>query len=285
MTKPRDSLLRGALLGNAAFSTLTGAAALLASGPIGELMGLPPMELQVVGASLLPFGAALVALATRRRVDGRFALAASLADFAWVVGTPVVLWLVPMSGVGVAMLVAIACVVAIFGALQLVGLRRTVRSERDGPRTALLASRVVAVSPERAWEVVSDLAGYAEYAPNLSFSRLLGEAAPRAGLERECGDHQGGRWTETCTLWDEGRRFAFTVHTDAPDYPYPFRELEGEWQVEPADGGARVAMRFGASMPGGWLGDLMVAAVLAPQFERVLDGLFDAWEARMRTER
>jgi ribosome-associated toxin RatA of RatAB toxin-antitoxin module len=282
MTYARDRLLRGALLANAAFSTLTGAASLLAAEPIGALTGLPSVALRVVGAALLPFAAGLIFLATRRRIDGRLALGASLADFGWVLGTPVVLALVPVSSAGAALLGAIAVAVAVFGALQLVGLRRTVRSDGGGPRTVLVASRVVDVSPERAWEVVSDLAGYAEVAPNLSFSRVIGEDTRRAGLERECGDHRGGRWRETCTLWDEGRAYGFRVHTDAPDYPYPFRELEGRWAVERAEGGARVGMRFAASMPGGWLGDLMLAAVLAPRFEQVLDDLFDNWETRMR---
>lgn len=39
--------------------------------------------------------------------------------------------------------------------------------------------------------------------------------------------------SEICTLWEEGREYSFTDHTDAPDYPYPLPELTGFWRVEP----------------------------------------------------
>jgi hypothetical protein len=49
-------------------------------------------------------------------------------------------------------------------------------------------------------------------------------------------------WQETCTLWDDGRRFA--VDVDTSDYPYPLRLMRGLWQVDPDPSGSQVTMRF-----------------------------------------
>jgi len=281
MSNSQDRILRGALLGNAGFSTLSGLGCFLAADALGPAMGVPTAALWVVGASLLPFAAALVWLATRKRVPGALALAASAADFLWVAASGFVLALVSLQPLGIALVIAVALVVALFGSLQLLGLERTVRLSGEGPRTGISASRFIAVPNPAAWAVMSNLDGYADVAPNLSFSRVLTGADRTPGLERECGDHAGGRWTETCTLWEEGRAYAFRVRTEAPDYPYPFRELQGEWSIEPEGEGTRVGMRFGASMPAGWLGDILMAAVVAPKFEKVLDELFDNWERQM----
>ena len=49
-------------------------------------------------------------------------------------------------------------------------------------------------------------------------------------LRRRCTNTTGQDWQETCTVWDEGRRFA--VDVDTSDYPYPLRLMRGLWQVD-----------------------------------------------------
>ena len=138
--------------------------------------------------------------------------------------------------------------------------------------------REVAVPVERAWNIVSDVDGYHRYAPSLEFSRIV--AGEGLNARRECGDAKG-RWSERCTAWEEGHAYAFEVDTNAPDYPYPFKELQGRWSVEPIDEGrTRVRMRFEATMPGGIFGELMMAAV-AERFEAAGEGVLDSWEDAM----
>ncbi len=121
-----DSLLRVALGGNAAFSTLTGVSMLLGAGALASPLGLPSAALAIVGVGLLPFAGVVAWLARapqRRRVA---VLAVSLADLGWVVGTLVLLATpYPETGLGRALAVVVALIVAACAAGQLLGLCQT----------------------------------------------------------------------------------------------------------------------------------------------------------------
>ncbi len=106
-----------------------------------------------------------------------------------------------------------------------------------------IASHIVPVSPRVAWQVMTDHEAYGDAADNLRKVEVL--SGQGVGMCRRYYDTHGGGWSETCTLWDEGRAYAFSVHTEAPDYPYPLKELTGTWRVDPVEQGSRVrAPRF-----------------------------------------
>jgi len=63
-----------------------------------------------------------------------------------------------------------------------------------------------------------------------------------AAAARRCTSTTGQHWEETCTLWQDGHRYA--VEVDVTDYPYPLRAMAGLWQVDPHTMGSRVTMRF-----------------------------------------
>ena len=128
------------------------------------------------------------------------------------------------------------------------------------------------------WDVVSDLEGYADVAPNLSGAEVL--EGRGVGLRRRCYDRRGRGWTETCTLWEEGRRYAFAVDTAAPDYPYPIERLHGSWAVEPEAARTVIAMRFEYEPRGGALGRALGWA-LAPLIWLTGRRLLKRWEARI----
>lgn len=277
------TILRAALLTNAAFSTLTGGIALGWSGPLAAWMELAePAWLAGLGPSLLAFAALLIWVATRPSLDARLALGICAADAGWVVGSLGLLLLLPDAvGEGGRWLVA-GCAVAVGGIAlgQLLGIARLHRGDgtRGGHRSTLQQVRFVRAAPEALWPLLADLDGYHEVAPNLSFSRTL--AGRGEGAVRECGDHEGGRWTERCVLWEQGHRFAMEVDTTADDYPYPLRTLRGEWAVAEAPGGSTVRMRFDLTLPGGLLGEVFAAVVLVPRFEPVIAAILDSWQAR-----
>jgi hypothetical protein len=141
-----------------------------------------------------------------------------------------------------------------------------------------MAYRIVHVSPEVAWQVMTDHAGYAEVADNLSKVEVV--SGQGLGMVRRCYDTKGRGWNETCTLWEEGRAYAFTVHTNAPDYPYPLAELKGTWRVDPVAQGSRVSLEFVARAKWGVLGRLMLRVLIGPA-GRICRRLLKRWEAVM----
>jgi len=123
---PDPLLLRRALLGNAAFSALTGLTLLAAAGPLEAVLGVPEVALRVVGLLLLPFAAGLLRLATRERVDRGQAWLAVAMDLAWVAGSAVLLLgeLWPLNTAGTWTVIGVADVVLTFALLQTLGLWR-----------------------------------------------------------------------------------------------------------------------------------------------------------------
>jgi hypothetical protein len=156
-----------------------------------------------------------------------------------------------------------------------------IKSWTESGRLHKLASRVIAVPPKVAWRVMSDHAGYAEVADNLSKVEVL--SGHGLGMTRRCYDTRGRGWSETCTLWQEGQAYAFAVGTNAADYRYPLRELEGLWRVESVEQGSRVTLEFLARPKWGLFGRLMLRLFVGPA-ERICLRLLDRWEARMLSE-
>lgn len=123
----RETLLRSALLGNALFSEITGLALLLLSAPIARFLGIAPSwPLLPIGAALLLFGAQAFILSRSRPLARGPVLAVIALDAAWVIASALLLiggWL-PLSGGGTWTVLVVADVVAAFGVLQYLGLRR-----------------------------------------------------------------------------------------------------------------------------------------------------------------
>ncbi len=120
------SLLRTALLLDAAVTAANGAAYLVAAGPLADLLGLPAGTLRGAGAFLLAF-AVLVALTGRRAAPPRAAVVAVIAvNAGWVAASVVAAlagWGSPATA-GTVWVLLQAGVVAAFAELQLAGLRR-----------------------------------------------------------------------------------------------------------------------------------------------------------------
>lgn len=275
--------LRGALLANATFSLATGALAWAAPVAIAEHWGVSqPLFILALGPGLVLFSALLLWTAMRPTLNPRLAFAITLADFGWVLGTVALLALAgdQLNGTGRAWVIVIAIVVAALGVSQLLGIARLYRGDGvyGGHRTTLVAERRVAAPGADVWPLIADVEGYDEVAPNIAYSRIV--SGERDQLVRECADHDGGTWCERAALWDEGRRYAFEIDTDAPDYPYPFRALRGQWEVEPDGEACIIRMRFDFTLPGGWLGDVMGATILVPKFEPIVETILDRWQQR-----
>lgn len=124
--RPPPLLVR-ALAANAAFSGISGLGLLVAAEPAGGWLGVSETWiLRLLGAGLIGFGAGLLLLARSGRPPRGLVLAASASDFAWVVGSAVLLLAFPghLTAAGAGAVGAVALVVGALGSAQLVGLRR-----------------------------------------------------------------------------------------------------------------------------------------------------------------
>jgi hypothetical protein len=181
-TKP----LRIALFGNAVFSAVSAIVLIMFPEMAGSLIGTTNhILLMVIGIGLGVFSLDLFHQASRQRMQTWRALYSSLGDATWVLGTVILLIWFPnlVSEKGRVLLICIALVVAIFGALQLWGAGETHRLKG----TKLYRHCVAVTVPEtvdKMWEAVSDLSGISQYFPALRSSTIRDGAEPQVGVRR-----------------------------------------------------------------------------------------------------
>jgi hypothetical protein len=121
----RQRWLRNSLLGNAAFSILSGLSFAIAAASVSSLLGIEQIELvRSVGIGLLAFASFVAFVATRPVIDLSAALAIVIGDLSWVVGTVPIVMLGVLSPSGVVAALAIADIVLVFAGLQYWGIRR-----------------------------------------------------------------------------------------------------------------------------------------------------------------
>lgn len=129
----RASLLRKALMGNALFSTLSGLTVLFAQGWVLRILGLSKdVSLAIVAVGLLAFAVTLLISARRQQIKTSHAWVAVLMDLAWVLGSYVLIFVVPFSTEGKWVVGVVAELVLVFAVLQFVGIRRIQKSEKFG---------------------------------------------------------------------------------------------------------------------------------------------------------
>lgn len=121
---PDHRALRLALRLNAGFSTISAIAILFLSATLSELMGIPAEILIAIAIGLIAFAAYLVFTANRSDVAKlrRESRQHSIADFAWVAGTGVVVALGLVTPVGDLILAVVAVFVLALGVAQWRGL-------------------------------------------------------------------------------------------------------------------------------------------------------------------
>lgn len=289
------SLARTFLGLNAGFSLFSGASLLLAGSTLAGLMFAEPAGWQgpvfvALGIGLLIFALDLVILATDRFVTRGMMMLIIAADLGWIVASVALLLLagVLFTSTGALIIAGVAAVVAFFtigqwfgtGAIETPVSKATVTSSHG----ALIATveRDVDAPASVAWQVMIDHPAYADVANNLSKVEMV--EGDSLGMVRRCYGPKGENWTETCDLYEEGRSFGFTIHTDAPDYPYPLSDVQGRWSVVPKGKGAQFDIHIRAVPKGGFFARLLFTMVAKRQFKAVLVDLADGWAERMERE-
>ncbi len=129
----RACLLRKALIGNALFSTLSGLTVILAHSWVIRILGLSKnINLLILGVGLIAFAATLVINARRPQVKTSDAWIAVWMDLVWVLGSYVLIFIVPFSMGGKWIVGVVAELVLVFAILQIVGIRKMGKSEQFG---------------------------------------------------------------------------------------------------------------------------------------------------------
>lgn len=122
----RGDLLRLALKLDAVASGALGALLLAAEPILDDLLGAPPALSSPVGLVLVAYAAAVWFVGSRQAISRSAAWTVVGANLIWAVGSVVAVaagWL-PLTALGTAFVLAQAAAVALFAALQFVGLRR-----------------------------------------------------------------------------------------------------------------------------------------------------------------
>jgi hypothetical protein len=123
-------MLRTVLRLDAVVTGANAVAYLVLAGPLGDLFGVPASALRAIGAFLAVFAIGVWAVAARAELSRRAAATVAVANLAWAAGSVVALvadvW--SPETVGAVWIALHAAVVALFGDLQLLGVRRGARS-------------------------------------------------------------------------------------------------------------------------------------------------------------
>lgn len=142
------------------------------------------------------------------------------------------------------------------------------------------ASRVIHAPLSLVWGIVSDLDSYHQHTEILTETTVI--SGESQGAVRRCVDASGNDWLETCTTWDEERRYVMDV--DVSTYPARyrmlFRSFKGTWSVEPDDDRTRVTIRFEADLrrvPG----VAIVAEKLAERSGSEIDAILESYAAKV----
>ncbi len=296
MYQSNARLLRLVLYLNAVFSTLC--ASVLVFGTdwvvatlfVSDTAWLDIAVRQVVlllGAGLFVF-AGLVAWAASSRLVSRRAVKAIIgADLLWAVSG---LALLPMAGsiltgAGFWTALIIDLVVLVFALEQMIGLMMLYQGESKltvsakGRVHRFRVSHPVDASAQAAWRVMTDHEAYADVADNLTKVEVVQGGAK--GMRRKCYGAKGESWTEEAHIWEEGKRYGFTINTDAPDYPYPLETLAAVWSVEPRGANqSDVTMEFEVTPQANLKGAFFMFLSNA-MFPKLIDRLLGRWATKM----
>ncbi len=125
----RQGLLQKALTGNAVFSVVSGVAIVFANRWLVKFLGLPDkVSLTILGVSLIAYAAILWFNLRRPKLKITDAWVAVIMDAVWVVGSYIMILVIPFSVGGKWAIAPVAEVVLVFAILQWLGIRRVRKS-------------------------------------------------------------------------------------------------------------------------------------------------------------
>jgi Polyketide cyclase / dehydrase and lipid transport len=131
-------------------------------------------------------------------------------------------------------------------------------------------SVMVNVSPQQAWEQLSDFSAAHNYVPNLARTEIVSERTSGLGAHRRVYDPDGGYLEETVIEWRDGSGFDIRLHQG--DQPMtPFERAEFSYHLVPGQtSGTLVVLRMTIAMPFGVVGEKLAEWLVVPLLDHNL---------------
>ncbi|MEZ5016973.1 MAG: SRPBCC family protein [Flavipsychrobacter sp.] len=271
-------LLNRALGANAISAFLSGAALIIYQFKIAAIFGVEKTTIfWLTGVGLVYFSATILSEIKRKRSG--YILWIIAQDAIWVLASAIIVITKPFSitNEGYFLIKLFALIVLFFTVFQSVGLAQ-MDNVANQKFKRLSFSRVVKADKARVWSIISNVKDYHKVAPGIDNVTILsGEAQ---GMQRQCS-HGKKRWTETCTLWEEGQQYSFEVDTKAPDYPYPLSYLKGIWIAkELSDTETEIIMHFDFIYKYK-IYNVIIHPIMRCRFKNSCEQLLDNWEQQV----
>ena len=128
-------------------------------------------------------------------------------------------------------------------------------------------------TPEKVWEVLSDIGSVSAFSPNVEVSHATTEETGGIGAGRHCDFYGGGEVDEVVIDWIEGEKVALEILGGFG----PAASIAGSFAIRPEGDGSTVTFQATYEMKFGLLGKLMDVAIARRQFGKlggqILDGL------------
>jgi ribosome-associated toxin RatA of RatAB toxin-antitoxin module len=265
---------------NAGFSGISGVLLIVLHNSIANVFEVSGSYIfWLIGAGLLLFSALILYEIKRKNTAGVLFIA--FQDLLWVLGSLVLLIFQPfdISKTGNGMIAGVALVVFLICINQLAALAQTDDDPKKGVKQ-LRFIREVNASKQKVWKAVSDVGNYHNVAPNIDDVQII--SGEGKGMVRSCS-HKKDSWTETCTMWEEEKQYSFLVNTDAPDYPYPFKYLKGNWKIIETDkSSTKIEMIFNFEYRRKyqlWI----LHPLLKIRFSKIAEELLDNWQKEVES--
>ena len=179
-----------------------------------------------------------------------------------------------ISDIGYLMIALYILPIAFFIIYQGIGLSQ-LDTKKGSNIKQLTFHRVVNADIDIVWSAISDVGNYHKVAPNIDSTKII--SGHKEGMIRSCS-HGKNSWTETCTLWEDKKQYSFAVNTQAPDYPYPLKSLNGNWSVlSTTHGQTEISMVFEFEYKK-QIQNILIHPIMKRQFTKVCRELLDNWQ-------
>jgi hypothetical protein len=154
-----------------------------------------------------------------------------------------------------------------------------------GGRQSLAEARVtVAVEPELAWSLLSDLRLADQYVPGVARIEFRTPETRGEGVTRRVYQEGGGYLDETVVEWRPREGFLLRLHREERGPPFPFERAFFRYRLEPGDGGTLVTVSLMYEPRLGFLGrfldDVLLNRTLHQMMEEVAGNLAQVYEER-----
>lgn len=263
---------------NAIFSAISGIVLIVLNYQVAKLFGTENNTIfWIIGLALVFFAVTIIVEILKQR--SLAILWIIIQDFLWVIGSILllVLNLLPISPTGLIIIGLVALIVLFMGFYQAKALAKIDNiPNKKGKQWRF--ERIVKADKKSTWQLISDVGNYALFAPNIDEVKII--SGDGIGMVRTCS-HGKDTWAETCASWTNEEEYAYIVHTDAPDYPYPFKFLNGFWAVEEIKTNeTRIILRFEFQYNQRFQ-NLLLHPFFRTKFFRVAEKLLDNWQREL----